>query len=153
MPPFSNQEYVTSGATSATQFTVGAQHIVILTNGTKGLAALKRDAAENHEGWNIVHVDATKEIHGKTIRDEGKEGEGELNRAAAIHIAAHLKNEAGTTNTLFIINCKAGKVRSVTLAIHLRKAFLGETSEGAYDNVEFAKAPTPAIKERIEAGL
>lgn len=153
-PPFTNQEYVQSGATSSTQLVNGQQNVVILTKGTQGLKALKDLAAANHEGWNIVHVDATKAVHGETIHDAGADGEGALNRAAAIHIAAALKTGAGSTqNTLFIINCKAGKVRSVTLAIHLRMAYLSETGEAAYGEMEFAAAPTEKIEARIKAGL
>ncbi len=153
-PPFSNQEYVLSGATSATQLVNGTQNVVILTNGTQGLAALKRLAKENHEGWKIIHVDATKPVHGETLHDAGAEGEGAMNRAAAINMAAGLKNDAGSTeNTLFIINCKAGRVRSVTLAIHLRMAYLSESGDAAYQEMEFATEPTEAIAGRIKAGL
>lgn len=152
-PPYSNSEYL-EYATGVTQFKHNGRNVVVLTNGTQGLKSLLSVVEEGHEGWDVIHADATKSIEGHTLADEGKEGEGEVNLAAAINIAAALKSRIKKDkDTVFVINCKAGQVRSVTLAAHLRAACQGETARNAYDEFEFRKKQSEKVKERVFAGL
>lgn len=153
-PPFSNEEYMANcSATSVCQFSAEQGLVVILTAASTGLAALKRWVAQEHQGWTIVEVNATKEVEGFTLHDQAAEGEGGLNRDAAVGAAAQLALKVGAGNTIFVINCKAGQVRSVTLAAHLMAVVSKDSASEAYRRMHFGKEQTELVKARVKAGL